>query len=97
MYLILCGVKARYFNGDLGSIPSQDYMILSNLFYYKCFVKEIVGLRFYKQFLFYNKHNYSSNLVMIFHRWKKFVQVTIRGYKFYIILDSDFVVLTVIF
>ena len=34
---------------------------------------------------------------MICLKLKKFVQINIRGYKFQIILDSDFMVVTIIF
>ena len=91
MYLNLNGLMARYLNGYLGSILSQDYVMLSNCFY----LFSMLYQSFYKQFLFYDKHKYSSNTATIFLKWKKINQITIRGYKWQIILDSDFMVFTI--
>ena len=90
MYWNLGGLLPRYLNGYLGSILTQDYVILSNFFFFhfQCFVEKLFGLSFYKQFQFYGKHKDSSNTAMIFLRWKRFAPITIRGYTFQIILGS---------
>ena len=54
-------------NGYLGSILSQDYVMLYNCF----FLYSVFYQSFYKQFLFYDKHKYSSNTSTIFLKWKK--------------------------
>ena len=63
MYLNLGGLMAKYLNGYLGSIPSQDTSYYSiSFFYFQWFVKELFGLSFYRQFLFYHKRKCSSNV-----------------------------------
>ena len=78
MYLNLSNSQmAIYLNGYLGSILSQDYVMLSNCFY----LFSMLYQSFCKQFLFYDKHKHSSNTATIFLKRKKNNQITIRGYK----------------
>ena len=63
MYLNLSySLMAIYLNGYLSSILSQDYVMLSSCFY----LFSMLYQSFYKQFLFYDKHKYSSNTATIF-------------------------------
>ena len=96
MYLNLRGLMTGNLNGYLGSIPSQDYVILHNFFLFSFSMLCQKNCLDHKQVLFCDKHKDSSTAIT-FLRWKKFSQISVRGYKIQIILDSYYMIFTIIF
>ena len=68
----------RYLSGYLGSIPRQDYVMLSNCFFYlQCFIKAFIN-----NFYFMTSTNLAAvTLQRFFSNEKKNNQTTVRGYK----------------
>ena len=58
--------------------------------YFQCFAEKLFELSFCKQFLYCNKHKDGSSTAMIYLRWKKFAQIIIRGYSYYMVLTITF-------